>query len=72
MIFEIRVVTNATKSEVKEYDDIVKVRVSAKPINGEANKEIIKLLAEHFKVPEQNVKIIRGHKTNKKTVEIIA
>jgi uncharacterized protein (TIGR00251 family) len=71
MIFEIRVVTNANKSEVKEYDDIVKVRVSAKPIDGEANKEIIKLLAEHFKVPEGKVKIIRGHKTNKKTVENI-
>ena len=70
MIFEIRVATNAAKGEVKEYDNTVKVRVTAKPIDGEANKEVIKLLAEHFKVPEQNVKIIRGHASNKKMVEI--
>ncbi len=71
MIFKIKVVANASKSEVKEYEDIVKVRVASKPIDGEANKEVIRTLAAHFKVPEKNVKIIQGLTSSKKTVEIL-
>ena len=70
MIFEIRVATNADKGEVKEYDNTVKVRVTAKPIDGAANAEVVKLLAAHYKVPEQSVKIIRGLTSKRKVVEI--
>ena len=71
MIVEIRVVTNASKEEVVQESNYLKVKVKAKPNGGEANKAVVKLLARQFNVGESNVKIIRGLKSRKKMVEII-
>ena len=70
MIVEIRVVTNASKEEVVQESNYLKVKVKAKPNGGEANKAVVKVLAKHFNVRESKVKIIRGLKSRKKTVEI--
>ena len=40
------------------------------PQKGEANKAIIKSLAEKFKTVPQNVKIIHGHTSKLKLIEI--
>jgi hypothetical protein len=45
-----------------------KIRVSAPPSKGEANKEVIKTLASHFGLPLSRVKIIRGQKSQHKLV----
>ncbi|MHC1591648.1 MAG: DUF167 domain-containing protein [Candidatus Helarchaeales archaeon] len=39
------------------------------PVKGKANKELVKMLQEHFKT--KNVKIISGHASRIKHVEII-
>ena len=72
MIFEIKVVTNSDKPGVWEQEDTVKVKVKSLPVDGEANKEVVELLAAHFKVDEKKVRIIRGEKSKRKTVEITA
>ncbi len=74
MIIQITVVTNAAKEavqEVQEKDGAMKVKVTAKPIGGEANKAVIAALAKHFAVSENKVKIIHGLKSRKKVVEIL-
>ena len=45
-----------------------KIRVSAPPSKGEANKEVIKTLASHFGLPPSCVKIVRGQKSRRKLV----
>jgi hypothetical protein len=70
MIVEIRVSTNLPHQGVQEKDGMLRVRVKAKPLEGKANKEVIELVAKHFRIPEQNVSIIRGFSSNKKIVEI--
>lgn len=40
------------------------------PLEGKANKRIMELLAEYFKVPVSKVKIIQGFKSKQKIVEI--
>lgn len=52
--------------------NMFKVRVRVKPVDGKANLEVIKLLANHFGVKESCVKIIRGASSKKKVVEIAA
>jgi len=42
----------------------------ARPVGGEANKEIIKKLSKHFDVSSVNVVIKSGHKSKEKIVEI--
>jgi uncharacterized protein YggU (UPF0235/DUF167 family) len=39
-------------------------------VKGEANKEIIKKLSKHFKIPVSHIQIKSGHKSKQKIVEI--
>jgi hypothetical protein len=56
---------------VKVDDDNILVGLKSKPEKGEANKELIKKLAEHFNVHSSNVRILSGFKSRNKIVEIL-
>ncbi len=47
-----------------------KVWVKGKPVEGQANHSLIKLLAKHFKVTQNSVRIVSGLKNRNKVVEI--
>lgn len=55
---------------VKTGDYTLTVFLRAKPHDGEANAALIKLLAKHFDVPKTTICIIRGAKSNIKTIEL--
>lgn len=48
----------------------ITIGVTAKPVGGEANKEIIKKLSKHFGVSSSNIVIKSGHKSKEKIIEI--
>lgn len=67
----VRVKTRAKEEKVEKVNEnhfIVKVKEV--PEKGRANQAVIKILAEFFKVPISNVKIISGLKSKNKVVEI--
>jgi hypothetical protein len=67
----VRVKANAKENKVEETGrNQFSVRVKAAAKEGKANKELIEVLAEHFKVPKSCVTIITGLKSNRKIVEI--
>jgi len=47
-----------------------RVQVASPPEKGEANKEVVALLAAHFGLPASRVRIIRGHKSRLKFVAL--
>ena len=47
------------------------VFVKESPIKGLANQAVTKVLAEYFKVSSSKVKIISGHTSKQKIIEII-
>ncbi|HEU4342808.1 MAG TPA: DUF167 domain-containing protein [Candidatus Binatia bacterium] len=51
-------------------DGEYQVSVHAPPRDGRANESLIELLAAHFSVSKSQVKIIRGHSSRKKWIEI--
>jgi len=59
-----------TSSVRGKNDGILHVRVTASPVGGRANKAVIGLLAEHFRVPKSAVHIVRGVKSRSKLIEI--
>jgi hypothetical protein len=67
---EIKVVPNARKNKVFEERERLKVYVTSPPTGGKANKAVIELLADFFKVKKGDVKIIKGEKSREKIVEI--
>lgn len=71
MRITVSVKTNARKNEVVKVDDSTyRIAVTASPIEGKANKAIIKLLAEYFDVPKSSVYIHSGAAVRKKIIEI--
>ena len=69
--FAVRVVPRASKSEiVGEHDGALKVRIASQPVDGAANAELIKLLAQTFCVPKSNVEITSGQTSRSKQVHI--
>ena len=71
LIFNVRVVPRASKSEiVGEYDGALKVRISAPPVDGAANAELTKILSKKLNVPKSAVGIIGGQTSKQKQVLI--
>jgi uncharacterized protein len=64
-------VSGASRSEiVGEHDGALKVRIAAKPIEGAANRELQRLLAKIFKLPQNAVEIVSGAHSKRKVVRI--
>jgi len=71
MIVTIKVIPNAKKNEVSEEgENRLRIRTTAPALGGRANKALIELLAEFFKVKKSSIRIIRGEKSREKVVEI--
>ena len=49
----------------------ITVGIKSKPVDGEANREIIKKMAKYFGISSANIIIKSGHKSSKKIIEII-
>ncbi len=71
LIFSVKVVPRASKSEiVGELGGALKVRIAAPPVDGAANAELIKTLAEFFDVPKSAVEILKGETSKTKQIKI--
>jgi uncharacterized protein (TIGR00251 family) len=65
------VVPNAKENQVVgEHGNAIKVKLKARPIEGEANAALCKFLAEELGVPERSVILQRGQKSRDKIVRI--
>lgn len=67
----IKVKPNARSSEILPGDDGVwLVRLKAPPVDGKANEELIRLVAEHFGVRRVDVTLRSGTASRLKLVQI--
>ncbi len=70
-LIKVKVFPNSRKQEIiikSDNEFIVKVR--AKPKQGQANKELITVLASYLKIPKSEMKLIKGAKQRNKIIEI--
>lgn len=68
----VKVRPGAQKSEIKQIldDDTIKINIAAKPINNQANTELLKFLSKTFTVLTEQVKIISGKSESLKLIKI--
>lgn len=67
----LRVYPNASRNEVAGLiDGVLRVKVSAPPIGGKANRELVTFLSRLLGVSKGNIDIIRGHTSRNKVVVI--
>lgn len=55
---------------ILESDGELLVSVNAPAKEGKANSRLIELLAEYFHTAKSNIRILRGHSSRKKLIEI--
>ena len=69
--FPVRVQPRASNNQVAGvHGDALKVRLTAPPIEGAANEELVDFLADIFVVRRQSVRILSGESSRSKIVEI--
>ncbi|MDQ1362343.1 MAG: uncharacterized protein QG652_203 [Pseudomonadota bacterium] len=73
LLISIRVQPRASKDELAEVlGDSLKVRITAPPVDGAANKHLIAFLAKIFKVSKSQVTLISGETGRDKRLRVQA
>jgi hypothetical protein len=71
LTFAVRIVPRASRSEIAgEYNGALRIRIAAPPVEGAANRELIRLLARMFNLPQKAVAIVSGAGSKNKIVRI--
>jgi uncharacterized protein (TIGR00251 family) len=69
--FAVRVVPRAKKNEIVGLQgNVLKVRLTAPPVEGAANEALIKLLSKRLGVRRRQVEIVAGQKSRTKMISI--
>jgi len=71
MLLNIKVIPSASKSGVVGEKNLLKVYVKSPPVEGKANRELLEVLAEHFRVKKSDIEILRGATSRKKLIKIV-
>lgn len=67
----VRVYPRARKQEIEELPSgELKLKVKSLPVKGEANREVIGVLASYFGLLPSRIKIIRGEKSRLKLISL--
>jgi len=66
----IRVIPRAGRNEIKQEASMLKVYLTAPPVEGKANKLLLKLLAKHFGLKKSQLRIVKGERTRDKVIQI--
>ncbi len=68
IIVNIKISPNAKKNEIIKDSEIFKIKITAQPIDGKANKALIEFLSKNFKIPKTSIKILKGETSKEKTI----
>ena len=70
MIINVKVYPRSHKQMIVKEKEEYKVYLHCAPVKGEANNELVKLLAEHFDIPRTSILILSGYKSRSKIIKI--
>lgn len=69
MHIKVKVHTKARKERIEKIsEEKLEVHIKEKPENNVANRKLLFLLSEYFKVSQGDVKIIKGHHSPNKII----
>lgn len=71
LVLELHIQPGASKTSVEGlHGDRLKLRLAAPPVDGEANRALVRFLADRLSVPQRDVEILRGASGRRKTVQV--
>lgn len=67
----IKVLPRSSRNSIELLPDgSYKVKITAAPVDGEANKKVITFLSKEWDVPKSKIKIVKGEASREKLIEI--
>ncbi|MFC1885214.1 DUF167 domain-containing protein [Thermodesulfobacteriota bacterium] len=70
-IIKVRVIPRTSRNQILSKEDgSYKVKITSPPVEGEANKALIGLLAKKMGVPKKSVEIVSGARSRVKTISV--
>ena len=73
MKLEIRLTPHASRDEVtgRTEDGRFRVKVQSPPVEGAANRNLIRFLSDRLGISKSRIRIVGGEKSREKTIEIL-
>ena len=68
VVLRIKISPNSKSNEIILEEDFAKIKITAQPIEGKANKALIEFLSKKFKIPKTSIKILKGETSKEKTI----
>lgn len=65
---KLKISPNSSKNEIIKSETEVKIKLTAQPIEGKANKCLVEFLSKHLKIAKSNIEILRGETGREKTL----
>lgn len=71
MLIRVHVTPNAREPRVTRVGEAsFEVKVDERATGGRANRRLVEILSEHFKVPKSRISVVRGARSRDKMVEV--
>ena len=70
LILNLKISPNASKNAILKDETGVKVKLTAQPIEGKANKALVEFLSKQLKIPKTSIEILKGETSKDKTLLI--
>lgn len=70
IVITLKISPNASKNEIIKSEEGLKVKITAQPIDGKANKALMEYLSKQLKIPKSSIEILKGETSKEKTVLI--
>jgi uncharacterized protein len=68
---EAKIIPKSSRNEIISLDGgMVRIKVTAPPVDGLANRAVIGLLSKELKIPKKDIAIISGNKSKNKKIRI--
>ncbi len=70
-IIKIKVLPRASRNQILGYEaGVLRVKLTAPPVEGKANKALVQLLAKTLGIPKRDIEIISGEHSSEKMLKI--
>ena len=68
LLVQFKISPNSSRNEIIRTEEGVKIKITAQPIDGKANKALVEYLSKEFKIPKTYIEIVKGTTNKEKTV----
>ena len=68
LLATIKISPNSKTNEIIKTETETKIKITAQPIDGKANKGLIEFLSKKFKIPKTSIQIVKGETSKEKTI----